>query len=160
MEIPAGRVGYDTHAASAPLDPNSDSSSSGGGGNLYPQIPKGETTPRPNMRPISGGAGYQGGQIGSGYPGLSQGGGYPQQGGGYPQQGGGYPQQGGGYPQNGYAGYPQGGYNQGLLFFFKWLDLSHGPPGHLCRYPSKVILKLSSLDCDFVSSRCYLTFTV
>lgn len=117
MEIPAGHVGYDTHAASAPLDPNSDSSSGGGGGNLYPQIPKGETTPRPNVRPIGGGAGYQGGQIGSGYPGLSQGGGYPQQGGGYPQQGGGYPQQGGGYPQNGYAGYPQGGgYNQGWFF--------------------------------------------
>ncbi|KAL1497892.1 hypothetical protein ABEB36_008778 [Hypothenemus hampei] len=112
----SGHVGYDTQAASAPLDPNQAPSAPpaehGGGSNLYPQIPKGETTPRPNVRPAEvGGQGYQGGQIGSGYPG------YPQQSNGYPQQGnygrGGYPQ--GGYPQGGYPQgyYPQGGYNQG-----------------------------------------------
>ncbi|CAG9767304.1 unnamed protein product [Ceutorhynchus assimilis] len=108
----SGHVGYDTHSANAPLEPSAPPAE---GGNLYPQIPKGETTARPNIRPVgNGGSGYQGGQIGSGYPGYpQQGGGYPQQNGGYPQQNGGYPQQNGGYPQNGYqgqGGYPQGGY--------------------------------------------------
>ncbi|XP_060522626.1 FHA domain-containing protein FhaA isoform X2 [Cylas formicarius] len=110
-------VRYDTQNANAPLDSSSGTgdhapSAPSGGGNLYPAIPKGETTPRPNVhRPVSGG-GYQGGQIGSGYPGYGgqAAGGYPQQG-GYPQ--GGYPQGGyNGYPQGGYQGYPQGGYQQ------------------------------------------------
>uniref|UniRef100_A0AAR5PJL4 Uncharacterized protein n=1 Tax=Dendroctonus ponderosae TaxID=77166 RepID=A0AAR5PJL4_DENPD len=110
----SGLVSYDTHAANAPIDPNGAPSAppADGGSNVYPQIPKGETTPRPNIRPVAGGSGYQGGSIGSGYPGYPQqsGGGYPQQGGGYPQQGG-YPQGGyQGYPQGGYQGYPQGGY--------------------------------------------------
>ncbi|XP_066259841.1 uncharacterized protein [Euwallacea similis] len=105
----SGLVHYDTHAANAPLDPNNAPSAppSNGGSNIYPPIPRGETTPRPNIRPSGGSGGYQGGAIGSGYPG------YPQQGGGYSQPGQ-YPQGGyQGYPQGGYQGYPQGGYNQG-----------------------------------------------
>jgi len=120
----ASRVGYDTSA-------NNDQAQ---GGNLYPNIPRGETTPRPNIgyQP-AGGQGYQGGQVGSGYPGQSRPGSYPQQPsqypqqpypgyngypgqqggyGGYPQQGGGYPQQGGGYPQQGGGGYPTNYNNQ------------------------------------------------
>lgn len=113
--------------------------SSGSSGNVYPVLPKGETTPRPNINyQPAGGSGYQGGAIGSGYPGQGgnkaypgqsggypqQPGGYPQQPGGYPQQPGGYPQQPGGYPQQGtgyrqpsgyYPGY-QGGYQQGKSF--------------------------------------------
>lgn len=121
----SGHVGYDTHAAAAPLDPNQAPSAppANGGSNLYPAVPRGETTPRPNVgyQPSGGGAGYQGGRIGSGYPGYNagntqQGGGYPQQG-GYPQGGyQGYPQGGyaqGGYAQGGQAGYPQGGYQGG-----------------------------------------------
>ncbi|GJQ72119.1 hypothetical protein Trydic_g3215 [Trypoxylus dichotomus] len=108
----------------------------------YPALPGQTTTRPPNRRPsYGGGDGYQGGSVGSGYPGQSggyQGGnigsGYPGQSGGYqggrvgsgyPGQGGGgypggYPQQGrypqqtyqGGYPQQGYQGGYQGGYPQ------------------------------------------------
>lgn len=109
-----GRVGYDTTELKSNDQPV---------GNIYPNLPRGETTPRPNIG-YQGpqGPGYQGGQIGSGYPGQAKP--YPQ---GYPQQT--YPQQpypgyngqngyqqGGGYrgypQQNGYSGYPQqnGGY--------------------------------------------------
>ncbi|XP_076249914.1 uncharacterized protein LOC143189116 [Rhynchophorus ferrugineus] len=109
----SGHVGYDTHSANSPVNNDSPSAPPANNGNIYPQIPHGETTPRPNVRPAyPGGSGYQGGQIGSGYPGQS--GGYPSQSGGYPGQAGGYPQGGyQGYPQGGYQGYPQGGYNQG-----------------------------------------------
>lgn len=118
-----GHIGYDTQ--------NQNNLASGGassGGNVYPSLPKGDTTPRPNVyQPAVGGSGYQGGAIGSGYPGsgnranTAQAGGYPQQAGGYPQQTGGYPQypgytQGGsrnGYPQQGYYPGSQGGYQQG-----------------------------------------------
>ncbi|KAK9703051.1 hypothetical protein QE152_g29573 [Popillia japonica] len=102
--------------------------------NPYPILPGQTTTRAPIRRPgLSGGGGYQGGNIGSGYPGQSGGGyqggnigsGYPGQGGyqggsagsGYPSNTGGYPQQGHpqqGYPQQGYPqqGYPQQGYPQ------------------------------------------------
>lgn len=93
-----GRVGYDTSELKNPNDQP-------GGGNLYPTLPRGETTSRPNIpyQPVGGG-GYQGGQVGSGYPGQPRPN-YPQQ--NYPQQP--YPQQGqGGY--NGYNGYNQPGY--------------------------------------------------
>lgn len=111
--------------------------------NPYPILPGQTTTRAPIRRPgLSGGGGYQGGNIGSGYPGQSGGGyqggnigsGYPGQGGyqggsagsGYPSNTGGgsrYPgYQGsnvgsgypGGYPQQGHPqqGYPQQGYPQ------------------------------------------------
>ncbi|KAJ8949775.1 hypothetical protein NQ318_019004, partial [Aromia moschata] len=110
-----GYAGYDTHNQNT-LGQQDSSGSNPSGSNLYPSIPRGETTPRPNVnyQPVSGG-GYQGGQIGSGYPGQggqSQGGYRPGYPGGYPQQQGGYPQQPGGYPQQ-TGGYPQGGYQQG-----------------------------------------------
>ncbi|RZB40216.1 SSXT [Asbolus verrucosus] len=99
------RVGYDTSELKNPNDQP-------GGGSLYPNLRNGETTPRPNIGYQGGGQGYQGGQIGSGYPGQPRPN-YPQQ--NYPQQP--YPRQGG-YPgyngynqQGGYQGYPQqGGY--------------------------------------------------
>ncbi|XP_056640888.1 TATA-binding protein-associated factor 2N isoform X2 [Diorhabda sublineata] len=106
----AGHVGYATSGNTNYLSQNSNSN----GGNLYPHIPKSETTPRPNInRPVNSG-GYQGGRIGSGYPGGQVGSGYPggQVGSGYPggQVGSGYPggQMGSGYPggQVG-SGYPQ-----------------------------------------------------
>ncbi|KAI4456787.1 hypothetical protein MML48_8g00010716 [Holotrichia oblita] len=108
--------------------------------NPYPVLPGQTTTRSPIRRPgSSGGGGYQGGNVGSGYPGQGGGGyqgggvgsGYPGQGGGgyqggpvgsgYPGSTGGgsrYPgyQSGntgsgypGGYPQQ---GYPQQGYPQ------------------------------------------------
>uniref|UniRef100_A0A6P7F4F0 Uncharacterized protein LOC114325814 isoform X2 n=1 Tax=Diabrotica virgifera virgifera TaxID=50390 RepID=A0A6P7F4F0_DIAVI len=118
-----GHVGYETSGNTNHL------SQSGHNGNLYPNLPKGETTPRPNInRPVSSG-GYQGGQVGSGYPGGQVNSGYPggqvgsgypggQVGSGYPggQVGSGYPgyTQQGGYPRQGYPqqGYPQQGYPQ------------------------------------------------
>ncbi|EFA08486.2 annexin A7 isoform X1 [Tribolium castaneum] len=91
-----GRVGYDTTELKSADQPS---------GNIYPNLPRGETTPRPNIG-YQGppGQGYQGGQIGSGYPGQAKP--YPQ---GYPQQT--YPQQ----PYPGYNGYnnQQGGYRGG-----------------------------------------------
>lgn len=115
-----GHVGYNTQNQNN-LAAGADTS--GSSGQVYPSLPKGETTPRPNVyqQPV-GGSGYHGGAIGSGYPGQggsgyrpAQTGGYPQQSGGYPQQAGGYPQQAGGYPQQtGRNGYPQqGGYYPG-----------------------------------------------
>ncbi|KAJ3646460.1 hypothetical protein Zmor_024048 [Zophobas morio] len=91
----AGRVGYDTSEIKNPNDQPSN-------GNLYPNLPRGETTERPNVGyQGAAGPGYQGGQIGSGYPGQAKPN-YPQQ---YPQSP--YPQQG----YNGYNGYNNNGYN-------------------------------------------------
>lgn len=78
---------------------------------LYPQIPpRGQTTTRaPIYRPNgNGGGGYQGGSIGSGYPGQAGNGGGGYGGGSI---GGGYPGGYSGYPgtnnnQNRYPGYP------------------------------------------------------
>lgn len=79
---------------------------------IYPQIPGQTTTRAPAYRPNGGypssGGGYQGGQIGSGYPGS---GGYPAQNGGYPNYPG-YPSNGG-YPSGGSGGYPAGYPSQG-----------------------------------------------
>ncbi|XP_072381331.1 uncharacterized protein [Diabrotica undecimpunctata] len=116
-----GHVGYETSGNTNYLSQNGNN---GHNGNLYPNLPRGETTPRSNVnRPVSSG-GYQGGQVGSGYPGGQVGSGYPggQVGSGYPggQVGSGYPggQVGSGYPgytpQGSYPrqGYPQQGYPQ------------------------------------------------
>ncbi|CAH0564271.1 unnamed protein product [Brassicogethes aeneus] len=114
-----GHVGYDTSSLDSqvqPAQPGQPQQPSApvlpsNGGSVYPNIPtRGETTPRPNVRPQSnGGGGYRGGSIGSGYPGQPSG--YPAQPSGYPSQPSGYPSQyPGGYPQQGGAGY-QGGYN-------------------------------------------------
>jgi len=109
---------YDTKAQqpSAPSAPPAPSAP------IYPQLPGQTTTRAPIYNPgaYPSGNGYQGGSVGSGYPGYPSSGGsypnYPSSGGaggsypGYPSNGGnaypGYPQSGGGYPQSGGSGYP------------------------------------------------------
>lgn len=120
-------------------NPYSPSAPSAAGGGLYPSVPgRSQTTPRPPIYRGTGlsGPGYQGGAVGSGYPGVSKSGystptprsGLPTGGAGYPGQtaygypqgypyGGSYPGQSypGTYPQGGRSGYPGGyptGYNQ------------------------------------------------
>lgn len=119
--IPVGRVGYDTSELK-------NSANQPSGGSIYPTLPRGETTERPNIGyqgPI--GPGYQGGQIGSGYPGQARPN-YPQQ--PYPQQG--YSGYNGYNPQSGYQGYPQQGgypnYNYNQRY-------PNNYPGGYSRYP-------------------------
>ena len=45
----AGHVGYDTQAAAGDPHNAPNAPPVNSGGNLYPTIPKGETTPRPNI---------------------------------------------------------------------------------------------------------------
>lgn len=140
-------VGYDTSEVRNPGKQPIQS-------NIYPNIPRGETTPRPSApRPNYGGqpTNYQGGRIGSGYPGAGghqqpaypnyQGGAYPN----YPQQGypGNYPTQSrggyqGGYPQQGYPqGYPtqsSSGYPQQYPNYNNYYQNGYNPYNNPNRY--------------------------